>query len=340
MKSGFWQKLIYVLNVLAALLLLISYLIPYIPPRSFPLISVLSLSVPVLILINLLFFLFWLFFFNKRWMLSGLVLLMGYQNFEALYKFSATQPASSATSFSLMSYNVRLFNHYRWQEDAEIPTKIGDFVVQQNPDIVCFQDFHPDGFEPLKSFPYHFEKIKGNKTRLGVAVFSKYKIFNSGSLDFPHSGNNAIYVDVQLPTDTIRVYNIHFQSLKISPEVETITKQDYELLSQRISGAFVQQQQQLEILLKHLEKSPYKAVLAGDFNNTAFSFLYRKLKRAEFFDAFVDSGNGFGKTYQLRWFPLRIDFIFYDKQFNSLYFKTFQEEYSDHYPIMSVLEIL
>lgn len=273
-------------------------------------------------------------------MLSALVLLLGYQNFDALFKFSASQPVSSPTSFSLMSYNVRLFNHYSWQDDTNIPEKIGQFISSQEPDIVCFQDFHPDGFAAVENYPYHFEKIKGNKTRSGLAVFSKYKILSSGSLDFPNSGNNAIYVDLQLKTDTIRVYNIHFQSLKISPEVETITQQDYELLTQRISKAFVQQQKQLEILLIHLENSPYKALLSGDLNNTAFSYLYRKLKRADFYDAYVASGSGFGKTYKLSWFPLRIDFILYSKRFKSLYFNTFTEEFSDHYPIISELEIL
>lgn len=340
MKSGIWQKVLYIFNGLAAFILLLSYIIPYIPPRSFPLISVLSLSVPVLIIINVLFLLFWLVFFNKKWILSALVLLLGYQQFDALFKFSGTFPAESANSFSLMSYNVRLFNHYRWINQEGLPDKMGDFIKSERPDVLCFQDYHQDGKASLPDYPYQYESLKGKKTRSGLAVFTRFNIVNSGALDFPQSSNHAIFVDLQIKTDTVRVYNIHFQSLKISPEVETITQQDYEVLGQRISKAFVQQQDQLEILMKHIEKSPYKIVLAGDFNNTAFSYLYRKIRRAHFTDAFVQAGNGFGKTYHLSWFPLRIDFIMHDPHFKSLYFKTFTEEYSDHYPIYSVLEMV
>ena len=39
-------------------------------------------------------------------------------------------------SFTILSYNVRLFNKFNWNKKANIPTKIAEFVTEKNPDIL------------------------------------------------------------------------------------------------------------------------------------------------------------------------------------------------------------
>ena len=56
-------------------------------------------------------------------------------------------------------------------------------------------------------------------------------------------------------------------------------------------------------------------------------------------DTFKEQGNGFGRTYDFKFFPLRIDFILADQSFEVDSFKTFDVEYSDHYPIMTRLSL-
>ena len=41
----------------------------------------------------------------------------------------------------------------------------------------------------------------------------------------------------------------------------------------------------------------------------------------------------------LNFFPVRIDFIFSDDEFNVNGFKAYNEHFSDHYPIMSTLSL-
>src|SRR5690554_8218519 len=72
------DKLIYVVNALVATMLLLSYVLPYFPPKTFALLSVLSLGVPFLILTNVLFFIYWLIKLKKQLILSLLVLTIGY----------------------------------------------------------------------------------------------------------------------------------------------------------------------------------------------------------------------------------------------------------------------
>ena len=44
-KSGLLGRIIYGLNILAAFLLLLAYLVPYVPPARFPSISLIGLAV-------------------------------------------------------------------------------------------------------------------------------------------------------------------------------------------------------------------------------------------------------------------------------------------------------
>ena len=61
-------------------------------------------------------------------MLSLLVLVVGYNQVLSFYKFSSESVSKSENSFSIMSYNVRLFNLYNWIDDESIPAKIQEFI--------------------------------------------------------------------------------------------------------------------------------------------------------------------------------------------------------------------
>jgi endonuclease/exonuclease/phosphatase family metal-dependent hydrolase len=79
-------------------------------------------------------------------------------------------------------------------------------------------------------------------------------------------------------------------------------------------------------------------IVCGDFNNTAFSYVYKIIKYG-LTDTFREAGNGFGRSYEFKYFPVRIDFILADEAFNVNGFKTYSEHYSDHYPIMATISL-
>ena len=56
-------------------------------------------------------------------------------------------------------------------------------------------------------------------------------------------------------------------------------------------------------------------------------------------DAFAEQGSGFGRTFIFDIIPLRIDFILSDPEFKVRAFENFDVTYSDHFPIMAVLEL-
>ena len=134
----------------------------------------------------------------------------------------------------------------------------------------------------------------------------------------------------------MRLYNIHLQSLGILPSVDFLQSSGTERIKKKISSGFVQQEDQIAEVLKHKNSSPYPVVLAGDFNNTSFSYIYRKLKK-DMNDAFLEKGNGVGRTFSFVSYPMRIDYILTDPKFEVVKFHTLDETFSDHYPICTQL---
>ncbi|WP_034044474.1 endonuclease/exonuclease/phosphatase family protein [Wocania ichthyoenteri] len=337
-KLSFINKIIYFINAVFAILLLLSYLLPFASPKTFSVLSVLSLGVAFLILCNALFFLYWLIKLKKQFILSFVVLLIGYIFFGSLYKFSSSKHIENPNNFKVMNYNVRLFNLYNWIPEDSVETNIVDFIRTESPEILSVQEYHPHKNIDLSFFKYKFEKLSGKKTKYGQAIFSQYPIINSGSIEFPETANNAIFADVVKGMDTIRIYNIHLESLRINTKAESLKKENSERLFNRVGTTFKMQQFQAELFLMHKKQCPYKMIICGDFNNTAFSYVYRKIK-GNLNDAFIEGGNGFGRTYDFKFFPIRIDFILTDDAFLINRFKAYNAHYSDHYPIMTTLSL-
>ena len=335
---SFINKILYIINGIVAVLLLLSFVLPFLPPKTFSILAVVNLGVSFLIILNVLFFIYWLIRLKKQFLLSLVVLCIGYMSFGSLYKFSSSKKVENSGNIKVMNYNVRLFNLYEWIPEKGVETKIIDFIKSEVPDVLSVQEYHPHKNIDLSLFKYKFEKLSGNKTKYGQAIFSKFPIVNSGSIEFPNTANNAIYADIVKGNDTIRIYNIHLESLRINTKVENLKKEDSERLLNRVSSAFRMQQLQAELFLKHKKDCQYKMIICGDFNNTAFSYVYRKLK-AGLNDAFKEAGNGFGRSYHFKFFPVRIDFILSDESFNVNGFKSYNQHYSDHYPIMATLSL-
>jgi endonuclease/exonuclease/phosphatase family metal-dependent hydrolase len=332
------NKIIYVVNILMALVLLFSFSLPFLPPKTFSILSVLNLGVPFLILCNVLFFLYWLVKLKKQLFLSLFVIVIGYVFFGSLYKFSSSKKIENPDNIKVMNYNVRLFNLYDWIPEKNIDANIVEFIKKESPDVLSIQEFHPHSDVDFSFFKYKFENISGKKVKHGQAIFSKFPIIKSGSVEFPNTSNNAIFIDIVKGKDTIRVYNVHLESLRINTQIESLRNEDSERLFNRVGTTFKMQQFQTELFLAHKKQCKYKMIICGDFNNTAFSYVYRQIK-GDLNDAFIEAGNGFGRTYDFKFFPVRIDYIFSDDAFSVNGFKAFNQHYSDHYPIMATLAL-
>lgn len=341
MREQTWlSKIMFFLNIVLTVLTFLAYSLPFLTPKAFPFLSVLTLILPLFLILNFFFFVYWLLQFKRYMLLSGLALLLGITFINRFYKFSETNLPKEDTDFKVMSYNVRLFNIYEWLPKDDVAEQISKLINEKSPDILCLQDFTTNDNVDFSRYTYSYVKLNGEKLKYGQAIYSNYKIINKGEIEFPESFNNAIFADVLKGKDTIRIYSIHLQSVKISADInEKIDEAKSKFILKRLSLAFGKQQQQSEIISEHFENCPYPKIICSDLNNSAFSYVYRTIK-GDMKDAFEEAGTGFGKSYNFKYYPARIDFILVDdaiqvKQFKSI--DTFFQ--SDHFPQITRLNL-
>lgn len=334
MKGLTWiQKILFLVNVFFAILLLVGYVLPYMPPHFFPKLSVLSLILPVLLLVNIVFFVFWLIKLKRALWLSGFIILIGFGHLKGLYTINSKKTIP-VDVLRVMTYNTHLFGRYHVAGTADFGSEIIDFITAKNPDVVCLQEYRKTYDLDKKKYPFRYQKMRSAKGGFGQKIYSKYPIVGQGSLDFKSSYNNGIYADVVKGQDTVRVYNMHFESLRLASDMEALQSEASEKLLNRMAATFKKQEMQCDQFLAHEEQSPYPVIVVGDFNNRSSSYLYRKVKGIKN-DAFIEAGSGIGTTFNFDFLPIRIDFVLADPVYKPVDFKNFKLDYSDHHPIMA-----
>ena len=320
-----------------AFLLLFSFIIPYLSPSRFPTLAMLSLLVPLLIIINIIFALFWAVQLRRRFFLSAIVIVISYFYFNAFYKFPSEGDSTEYNNtLTVMSYNVRLFNEYEKIPVGDVPATMKTYFEEENPDVICIQEYYIPHKVDFASYPYRYEHFKDPSIKLGNAIFSKYPLIDKGAFDFENTGNNTIYADVIKGKDTIRVYSTHLQSIGILPEVKVLNEADNLQLRNKFAYAFEKQQFQINAIQNHKKDVLHHIIICGDFNNTPFSYSYRKMK-GDMKDAFRERGSGLGTTFLFDIFPMRIDYILVSETLEVISFKTLKNTFSDHYAICATL---
>ncbi|MBT3417551.1 MAG: endonuclease/exonuclease/phosphatase family protein [Flavobacteriales bacterium] len=332
------NNVLFVINIILLFTLVISYISPFVNPSHIWPLAFSGLFFPIILFVNLLCLIYWIFF-NKKFMIINIVILLFSLPYLSRYISFHNTTKTKQNSIKIMSYNVRLFNAWRWINDEDIDDKIIDFVHTENVDILCIQEYYNPNEKLKFDFKYSTIDLEGSKENLHMVIYSNYEIINDTiNSEMEDISNTCIFSDIIIKTDTIRVYNIHLTSnlfsrndidfLK-SPILEKEkVKNGIVGITRRLKRSFVKRSEQVKEIKKHMENSPYPIVVCGDFNDTPVSYVYRELSEGKT-DAFINSGNGIGSTYT-KIPTLRIDYIFHEKEVNSYNYKTHSEELSDH----------
>ena len=348
----FFYKIMLTGNLVFAFALLLSYLAVHISPESFALPAFFGLSYPYLLLINILFAIAWAVLLKFEAVISVAVIALGLTHLTNYIKIGKPSGNKEGT-FKVMSYNVRMFNSFENQNSGS-EKKVVAFLKEQNPDIICLQEFYINGNPAEKELYYrtvlggkyqsHLKMIGSGRNRYyGIATYSKYPIAGKGEIVHSGSSSLSIYTDVIIEKDTFRIFNNHLQSFRLKRMERSFVEEmadpgDNEglvamkSLSLSLKKGFIRRAQQAESLKAQIEKSPYPVIVAGDFNDTPVSYSYRKIRKG-LNDSFVHSGYGAGFTYRGNYPANRIDYILYDNKLESRFFEIFKVRYSDHYPV-------
>ncbi len=357
-----WMKVLFhntilLVNIIFVILLLLSYLSAIVSPQDFWLLSFFGLAYPFFLFANIFFAFYWALKRRLLLLWSLIAILVGFNHLGNTFqlRFSQKQPANPKNSFTFLSYNVRLFNLYRWIDDETVTQQIYNFLLGEDPDVMCIQEYfystddpfnHSRDYRRLHNRYSHIAYSSSNNAdfNFGIATFSRYPIVNKGVIQFTNSSNISIYTDIAINNDTIRVFNNHLQSVQFTQDnfnfLDSLGKHDRRSnieglmdIGARLKTAFVRRSRQVEIIAGHIAESPHPVIVTGDFNDTPVSYTYRILRRQGLEDAFVRSGSGIGNTYVAKIPLFRIDYILHSRDLESFYFDSPRIELSDHYPL-------
>ena len=361
-KLSFISKSIFAANIVAAVMLLLSYTASFIDPQTFWPIAFLGLAYPVFFFINALFIVYWLFRSPKFALLSLLCILAGYKFVASHIGFRESTaiavPKSSKSFLRVMTYNVHNFKKFGDKNDEFTKDQILDIIRKEQPDILCIQEFFSRkkgdyNFiklikEIMHTNHYYYEPNTDNGYEtIGMAIFSKLPIRDKGLLRFKDvQGNEALFADVKFNNQPVRIYNVHFQSINFKPEdykyIKEITKErDVESsrrIGSRLKRAFLKRSEQVKQVKAHTEKCSSPFVVAGDFNDTPVSFTVNYMANG-LKNSFREKGSGFGITYNGEFPNFQIDYILVSKDIDVKNYLIIDKKISDHYAVRSDLEL-
>jgi len=364
--SKFTDRVVLILNILGAAGMLMAYLAPSVNPARMVLPALFGLAYPYLLMLHLAFLCYWLIRLKKEILISLLVILLGWNHLNNLIPLNLRPseiPVNSPQDRFLkaLSYNVRGFNIYQWSQDPEAKKEIFEFLESQEPQLICFQEYftseksgqtHAQISGQLDYLPYnavYYTADPANRNGFGIATFSKHPILKKSRIPFNSSFNAAMYTDILFRSDTIRIFNIHLQSIRFQEDnyafIDTARfKYSNEQISEiraigsRLKTAFTLRAEQAKVIASYIKDSPHPVVVMGDFNDTPQSYAYRKIKKG-LDDSFRKAGRGFGNTYAGELPSFRIDYIMYGPPLLSAEFNRIKTDHSDHYPISTKLFI-
>jgi endonuclease/exonuclease/phosphatase family metal-dependent hydrolase len=356
-----FDKLIIVLAILAAFGLICGIMAGKKDPIEHVFFAFSGLAYPFLLLANVAFLLWWLL--RRRWIFAVVTILVigiGWHTLIAtigLFGKAGQDEKEDSKHLRLMTFNVHNFKSYDNVNRKGAAQKIINLVREQNPDVVCFQEFLTrfkgpydtvDSLKKLLNTPYYylFPTMESRSEAIGLAIFSKYPIQDKGNITFGNtSGNGSIYIDLMVNGQKMRIYNVHLQSISFDKQdytyIDKVKEMDAEVGSTKrifrmLRTAFKKRSAQVDVMKAHMRNCQTPYVIAGDFNDTPASYVVTKMTDS-LNNAFIKKGQGLGRTYNGKFPNFQIDYIATTKEFEVINYKIIEAKLSDHFPVRSDL---
>lgn len=343
-------KILIPLTLLVAGAGFLAFLASYISPESFTFPAFMGLAMPLILATNLFLCIFW-FILRKKWgIIPGLIILLNIGYLTSVFQITFSSSRSvSEPDIRLATYNVRNFRSWDL-----FPSQyyITTYLNEQQINVVCFQEyldygtFNTDSLGKLLDLPYHAVEFIKNSSTQGSAIFSKFPILQSGHIDFYSKVNHAMWVDLQVGGQVVRVISCHLQTTDFSSKGRQLKKEglqygNLEQASPIIESAFrdldknfALRAKQADIIRQITDTTHTPVIVCGDFNDTPASYTYHRIKN-KLNDSFRARGNGYSYTFKGLRRLLRIDFIFYSSQLKCVGYESPNLEWSDHNPVIS-----
>lgn len=366
-RSSSWLRIadviMLVMTVVCTLLLVAACVARYIDPRQAWFFAFPGLIFPILYIAEIIFGLWWIVRWKKYAVVVAALLILGAGAAGAFYRPDIgkryAEAVPSRSELVVMSYNVMGFNPRFSSADSTVRELIADLLIRNNVDIVCFQEFGGNLAKPEMNslIPdlkynriYSYNSEDSKKTYYsGLAIYSRYPILDSGLLPSKDDDRNfAMWADIRVRRDTVRVFDVHLNSTYIDNEdidylssfkfvSENRRRARIGEIVRKLRESYMRRAPQAVMLSEHIADSPYPVIVCGDFNDTPASFAYHKVSR-KMQDAFIKKGRGSAGTYNGFFNMFRIDYILLSRGLDITNYYSFDEVYSDHAPVAAGFE--
>ncbi|MCL2683251.1 MAG: endonuclease/exonuclease/phosphatase family protein [Bacteroidales bacterium] len=344
-----------------AILLIFARVATVVNPEKFVWFAYFGLGFPFLLGVNILLTVFLIFNLKKIAILSLFAIGLNWSNIQAMAQFNSAEFDTNEKKIRVLSYNVNLFDHHGniSSEKGQTQQEILNFLAQEAPDIICFQEFRENLKDPsitqflAQHVGLNYSSVsRHNKTvAFGNKIYSKFPILRDSLIRFENSNNMVVFADILAYGDTIRVFNFHLESIgfhkdddlfyqeliSAPTEVSGIKKGTKNLL-RKMNTAYAKRAGQAKILAQLIADSPYQTIVCGDMNDIPVSYSYRQISK-NMNDSFRKRGFGLGTSYGGVYPSFRIDYIFFSDRLYCENFTTIRVKYSDHFPICSDLKL-
>jgi endonuclease/exonuclease/phosphatase family metal-dependent hydrolase len=262
-------------TVVLGLLLMVSGFVPSISPATNSWLPLLGLAFPVLFLLMLFTFVYWLM--QRKWRslfaLSCLLLNLGpmslyvqwndtkdKQNDSEIQEASLDKEINVGTqTLKVVSYNAQLFGLYQDESSVDIVNteympamdSFLQVLKSQNADVVCLQEVYAKagGLKSLARFlkaeaqlDYSQTYTLNSQRPYGMIVLSRYRIKRWQPISFgPNTGNMAMWVDIEIADEDALRKKARIRIYNLHLQSFRFAKKDYAVMQKQTK------QQQLDI---------------------------------------------------------------------------------------------
>ena len=328
---GFLGKLlVFVLSVMAVIGLVamaLSVVNAYVNPRHFVWTTVFGLAFWEILFYNIVVFVLLLLLWSRKAWISIVALLIAIPGIAKSYSFGSKVEADN--SIRIMSYNVHMFKPIDKKSDREsFANQIMNMVKDQNPDILCCQEF--SGYKTdmtrqkciadfAEKSGYQYVYFNRKRNYGGNVIFSKYpitKVTEESGIGKEETYGVMVSVDAG-EKGKFHVANVHLLSYAITDsEIDILissTERPNNLdtigktLLHKLRYGFQQRSEELDEVINGMPPVGGPIIVCGDFNEPPLSYNYRQMQKAGFIDTFTKVGRGIKPTYAGKLPLLRID---------------------------------
>lgn len=359
------RAILLVVNILLALGLLLTTLAPVVAPSRSLLPSLLAFGYLPMLAANVLMVVLWLIMGKWQFLVSVAAIALRWSFVGLFVQVGGTTKTPDRSEHphmvTVMSYNVHQFHGSDEKPSQPDSNALGflSLVREYNPDMLCLLEFAAvksmnlvDSLTVMGYNHYHGARSSSRGIPYGTVVFSRLPITYVNKID-----GNKLLVELMLDDRRFRLCCIHMDSYQLdSTDIKEIDNMRHGELNPssttlaKVKKTILNHETEWQDKLKPIiSESSVPMLLAGDFNDIPSSWLYAQVSK-HLDDTYRDKGIGMCHTFnggndrllpvKHGWLPkFRIDMVFHSKEFTTLSYKRPKTPLSDHYPVITSLEL-